>query len=180
MLCSSSSSQATQLLATLRTRAIGRARIRVLWGHHVPTIQGRIRRALLLSVMLLMVLLLIARSGRVILWRRGDLLVLVLGARGGAQSDLGRGRLLLMMLVLGRGRNGQRRRSRSIGGLGRAWASTASGTRATTSSLLTSARSMSSLVFTVFVIFLSGGGCTANGQATRDVICTGAWHVHRT
>jgi len=71
----------------------------------VPAIQRRIRRALLLSVMLLMMLLLsIGGSGRIVLRRGGDLLVLVLWARGGTEGDLGRS-CLLMVLVLSRGRD---------------------------------------------------------------------------
>jgi hypothetical protein len=178
VLCSSSS-QATQLLSPLRTWSIRSTRIRVLRGHHVSTIQRRIRWALLLAVMLLMMLLLpIGRRGRIILGRRRDLLVLVLRAGGRAEGDLGRGCLRLMMLVLSWGRDGERSGGRSVGGLWRAWASAASRARSTTSPLLAGARSVSGFVLDLLFILLGSGGGAANGQPTRDVVCTRAWHAH--
>lgn len=146
----------------------------------MPAIQRRICRALLLSMMLLMVLLLtIGGSGRIILRRRGDLLVLVLRAGRRAEGNLGRGCLLLMMLMLSRGRDGQRSRGRSVGGLRRTWASAASGARPTTSPLLAGTRSVSGFIFSFILIFLGNGGCTADGQPTGDVVRTWAWHAHR-
>jgi hypothetical protein len=171
-------SQAAQLLSALCTRPIWRIRV-LRWGHHMPAIQRWIRWALLLSMMLLMMLLLPVGRGRRVVLRRGrDLLVLMLGARGGAQSNLGRGCLLLMMLMLSRGRDGQWGRGCSVGRLWRAWATAASGAGPTTPSLLAGTGSVGSFIFTVVLVLFGRRGSAADGQPTWDIVGTRSGHAH--
>jgi len=119
---------------------------------------------LLLAVMLLVMLLLpIGRSGRIILGRGRDLLVLVLRTGRRAEGDLGRGCLLLMMLVLSWGRDGQRSGGSSVGRLWRARPSAASGARSTAPPLLAGARSVSGFVFTLLFVLFGSCGCAADG-----------------
>jgi hypothetical protein len=105
--------------------------------------------------------------------------VLVLRARGGAQSDLGRGGLLLMMRMLSRGRDGQWSRGCSVGRLWRAWASAASGARPTTPPLLAGTGSVSGFIFTVVLVLFGRCGRAADGQPTWDIVGTRSRHAHR-
>lgn len=117
VLCSRSS-QTSQLLASL-SGTIGTG-IRVLRRHHVAAVHPGIRRALLLSMMLLMVLLLlpVGSSGRVVLGRWWDLLMLVLRACRRTEGNLRRCDLLVVLLVLCRCGDGQRSGGHSVGRLG--------------------------------------------------------------
>jgi len=105
--------------------------------------------------------------------------VLVLRARGGAQSDLGRGCLLLMMRMLSRRRDGQWGWGCSVRRLWGAWASATSGARSATPPLLAGTGSVSGFIFAVVLVLFGRGGSAADGQPAWDIVGTRPRHAHR-